>query len=215
MEILEYEGMYFVPDVKNHSVPWQHLHFSRVDVLYFTNVDLNHQANDITAEALWANILMLAGMRREWSDCTRGLMVAIELMAVNLHRHQRIAQQNLNADGTAITINAYLSMTAGGKAPLPWTNGGPRPNVPAINHAECAFTNTTDPALRTFSGDINEINPTDYYRRDEWQFLMLDAYGQFAFSPITRIQGTSWLLDVLNFIPINEIQPLWVLNISS
>lgn len=151
LEILGYEGFFFLPDGNNFTVPWRGLILPKVNILYFSDVAINHAPMDMMSSELLSQIIRLANYRGESNDCVVGLQMAIEVMAGSLWRHQRRARAgNPPYVQPHVFVDAYAQPDA-----RQLLYGGAGLNAPQILALpNRAFTRRTNPRGQDYIGDM-------------------------------------------------------------
>lgn len=205
LEILGYEGMFFVPDDQQQTVPWKSFNLPAINIVYFSDAVIVHAAQDMTANELLTQTMRLADYRGEGEDFVKGMHMAIEMMGGSLHRHQRLAQQ---VPGPHPRAQVYADAYAAGANPPLILYGGVPPNAPvyaAPNDRQ--FTARSDPEGQQFIGDVAVGNAAHYYRNADWEFVHLDALNQVAAPQFYTPLGTNWFLEMLSHKPRQDPTP--------
>lgn len=200
LEILGYEGFFFQPDGDNLTVPWKGMVLPRVNIVYFTDHAIQHNAQDTMSNELMAQTLRLAEYRGEGIDCVNGLHLAMEYMCASLWCHQRMAQINAAPAPRPFVFPDAYDVNAGvGNMVL---YGGARANIPDVAPpGNRRYTERSGPNRRNFLGDVSINNPGYWIAPDLWQYRSLDAMNQFDLSPFYQPLGTNWFLELLGHKP--------------
>lgn len=153
-----------------------------VKCVYFVQSDYQHNLADIQSSVLWSTIFDLAGQRCEYDDCARGLLLAIEVMAGNMHRHQRLVQRNPQRAAADLNRAPNIPRLFNVTRTQSRSTGGPRFGPPVIGPPAGmdAFPNGQDPEAEQYRGDSYSNNPENNYALAAWQYIHLDCYNHLV-----------------------------------
>lgn len=146
-------------------------------------------------------------MLGEMTACMRGLTLACELMAGNAFRHNRL---NVRVRQAAAAIDVPARHN-----PYDIVN---RPRIARAQFAgfgNQVFAAGQNPASERFVGDMNYFGDVPQYNSADYNHYMLDAYGQFKWSPLAQPLGTNWFLTMCGIKHKPELVPSICADIQS
>lgn len=207
LEIAGYSGLYFSSPSGSRVAPWNGLRFAAIEIVFFAHENIEHEARDLPANAIWRDTFLLADYLSEWQDCQRGLFLAIELMFGQAVRSHRVDAKISNTElryfrdpSNAIVRGRTLDQDRSADWPAPpptyrmqrKINQSKPPSNRRRRRDVEEFPRGQDPNLPNYVGDINNKDEHDSYNRSEWAYTYMDAYFQTSWSSYNRARGTNW-----------------------